>query len=137
MGMPATLGHNIEQQGQKKVEQRRADRQTETQGWACQARQGHTIEEQTQNKGEQSNAEQAGKAGKAGCRPSWQTCNSLHSTLTISSALADSADAKMLKMPVSLYRLLMAVQLTIQGNWFSTRVYNRECMPLPAPTMQN
>lgn len=27
----------------------------------------------------------------------------------------------------------MAVQLTIQGNWFRTRVYNRECMPLPAP----
>lgn len=65
-------------------------------------------------------------------RLSLQTCNSLHSTFTISSALADSADAKMLKMPVSLYRLLMAVQLTIQGNWFSTLVYNRECMPLPA-----
>ena len=70
------------------------------------------------------------------CRVQWvklQTCNSLHSTFTISSALADSADAKMLKMPVSLYRLLMAVQLTIQGNWFNTRVYNRECIPLPAP----
>ena len=38
----------------------------------------------------------------------------------------------MLKMPVSLYRLLMAVQLTIQGNWFSTLVYSLECMPLPA-----
>lgn len=66
-----------------------------------------------------------------------QTCSSLHSTFTISSALEDSAEAKMLKMPVSLYRLLTAVQLTIQGNWFSTRVYKRECMPLPASHKQS
>jgi hypothetical protein len=63
---------------------------------------------------------------------SQRTCSSLHAMSTPCSIFPDSVVMWMPASPVRSYTLEKAEALCTQWCWFSTRVYSRECMPLPA-----